>query len=218
MQRRLVVRVAAWPAVSAAARHELQRLAMSDPLTGLANRRAIMGALVSALEAASRDATTLGVLLCDIDHFKRINDLFGHLAGDVVLVEFARRLVEATPAPALVGRYGGEEFLLVLPLDEETVIRVADVVRAAVAREPFLIGETERAVTTSAGLAFLREGDTLITLIARADAALYRAKARGRDRIDCDDGRELAGLTDPRPCPEPPGCRTDEPSALFACD
>ncbi len=163
---------------------DMQRLAMSDVLTGLANRRAIMGALEVAIAAAAAAAAPLAVLLCDIDHFKRINDGFGHIAGDGVLVAFGRRLGAAVRAPEAVGRYGGEEFLLLLPGDPDALAERVAAIRSAIADAPYVFGEAERTVTASGGLAFLRAGDTAVSLIGRADVALYRAKRNGRNRIE----------------------------------
>ncbi len=163
---------------------DMERLAMSDALTGLANRRAIMGALEEAIAASLAADAPFAVLLCDIDHFKRINDGFGHIAGDEVLADFSRRLAAAVRPPEAVGRYGGEEFLLLLPGDPEALAsRVADL-RAAITDAPYVFGEAERTVTASGGLAFLRAGDTAVSLLERADTALYKAKENGRNRIE----------------------------------
>ncbi|MGI4975455.1 MAG: EAL domain-containing protein [Janthinobacterium lividum] len=163
---------------------DMERLAMSDALTGLANRRAIMGALEEAIAASLAAGAPLAVLLCDIDHFKRINDGFGHIAGDEVLADFSRRLADAVRAPEAVGRYGGEEFLLLLPGDPDGLAaRVADL-RAAITDAPYVFGEAERTVTASGGLAFLRAGDTAVSILERADMALYKAKENGRNRIE----------------------------------
>jgi diguanylate cyclase (GGDEF)-like protein len=161
----------------------MQRLAMSDALTGLANRRAIMVALEAAIAAAEAEAP-LAVLLCDIDHFKRINDGFGHIAGDEVLVAFGRRLGAAVRAPEAVGRCGGEEFLLLLPGDPDALGERVSPIRSAITDAPYVFGEAERTVTASGGLAFLRAGDTAVSLIERADVALYKAKENGRNRIE----------------------------------
>jgi diguanylate cyclase (GGDEF)-like protein len=166
------------------ARHELQWLAMSDSLTGLPNRRAIMQMLDQAIEAAPPSRTPLAVLLCDLDHFKKINDGYGHLAGDAVLTAFGHRLGAAVEAPEAAGRYGGEEFCVIVPGSRQRVLERVAAIRSAIAGAPYQVGGTERAVTSSGGLAFLRPGESALSLLARADAALYRAKERGRDRIE----------------------------------
>ncbi len=163
---------------------DMQRLAMSDALTGLANRRAIMGALEAAIAAALGSETPLAVLLCDIDHFKRINDNFGHLAGDEVLTAFGRRLGAAVEPPETAGRYGGEEFLVLLPGDPNALAGRVSSIRSAITDASYAFGDADRTVTSSGGLAFLRAGDTAVSLLERADEALYKAKENGRNRIE----------------------------------
>ncbi len=190
-KRRLEEVVGARTAEIEEARRELQRQAMSDALTGLANRRAIMEVLDQAVAAAKRSRTPLAVLLCDIDHFKEINDVFGHLAGDQVLTAFGARLGAAVTPPAAAGRYGGEEFLLVLHGTPDAVMHSVSAIQRAITGTPYRIGGVDRPVTSSGGLAFLCDQDTALSLIARADAALYQAKENGRNRIE--DERSLAG-------------------------
>ena len=161
---------------------DMRRLAMSDALTGLANRRAIMAALDHAVD----EHRSLAVLLCDIDHFKMVNDSFGHLAGDDVLVAFAAALAANIQPGEAVGRYGGEEFLLILPGDEDKVMHRVSAIRSAMTEASGELGGLERTVTSSGGLAFRRTRDTSLSLLARADTALYRAKANGRNRIEQD--------------------------------
>ncbi len=168
------------------ARNELQRLAMSDVLTSLPNRRAVM----LALEAAVRDALSAGhplaVLICDLDHFKNINDQHGHLAGDSVLSTFGDRLGSLLTSAEVAGRYGGEEFLVILHGDPTTASARAEAIRAHVTEASYCLGATQHDVTVSGGLAFLRPSDNVVTLIARADVALYLAKENGRDRIELE--------------------------------
>ena len=177
----------------------LRRMAMSDALTGLANRRAIMTALEEAVAAAAAAAAAegrLAVLLCDIDHFKRINDGHGHLAGDAVLAAFGARLRGIVAGPELVGRYGGEEFLVILHGEADVVAARAAGIHAALTGAPYRFGDADRPVTSSGGLARLRAGDTALSLLGRADAALYRAKGCGRNRIETER---------PEPAPGPAG-------------
>ena len=198
------------------AKGELKRLAMSDALTGVPNRRAIMLALEEAVAAALPLRAKLAVLLCDIDHFKKINDCFGHLAGDAVLAAFGSRLASAITLPEAAGRYGGEEFLVILPGAEDAVVRRVAAIHTAIAEAPYAVCDLTRTVTSSGGLAFLRETDTALTLVARADAALYRAKERGRNRIEQARSEvtamtsEADGTQSPRLCfdGEPPYDRT----------
>ena len=166
------------------ARYELERLAMSDALTGLPNRRAIADRLEAAVAQARESGTGLAVLLYDLDRFKAINDGFGHLAGDTVLSTFGHKLGEAVSDLGAAGRYGGEEFLLILPGCEHELRRRVAAMQASLSGLRFDFGGAERVVTVSGGLAFLREGDTAVTLVGRADAALYRAKRGGRDQIE----------------------------------
>jgi len=148
---------------------ELARLASTDPLTGLANRRTWQRNL-----EALPERTPLAVLLIDVDHFKRYNDEHGHLAGDALLVRLAERLQRVVRDGDVVARWGGEEFALALPTATETdAHRVAERVLTAVP-----LGQS-----CSIGLAARRPGETVGTLMARADAALYRAKSDGRNRV-----------------------------------
>ncbi len=188
-KRRLEDLVGARTAEIEEARRELQRQVLSDALTGLANRRAIMEALEHAVASARRSGAPLAVLLCDIDHFKRINDCFGHLAGDQVLTAFGARLGAAISPPEAAGRYGGEEFLLILHGDPDAVLRSVSAIHCAITVAPYGVGDVDRPVTSSGGLAFLRAGDSALSLVARADAALYRAKENGRNRVE--DERSL---------------------------
>ena len=166
------------------ARVELERLAMSDVLTGLPNRRALMTLLEEAVATALSSQAPLAVLLCDIDHFKKINDSHGHLAGDAVLTTFGKRLNAIIEPPEVAGRYGGEEFCVILPLSRRNVLERTAIIRSAIADLPYQVGGTSRVVTSSGGLSFLRAGESALSLLARADAALYRAKERGRNRIE----------------------------------
>ena len=194
------------------ARRELQWLAMSDALTALPNRRAIMQSLDAAIATALSTRTPLAVLLCDIDHFKKINDGFGHLAGDAVLTAFGGRLGAAIEPPEAAGRYGGEEFCVIMPASRQRVLERVAAIRSAVAGAPYHVGGTDRLVTSSGGLAFLRAGDRALSLLARADAALYRAKERGRDRIEhelLEDAAHARGRIEA-------GAAADEPARVSA--
>ena len=160
----------------------MQSLATTDPLTGLPNRRALDDCLRSALAAAHRHAESVSVALIDVDHFKRINDRCGHAMGDRVLVQLGHRLAADLRASDRLGRWGGEEFLLVAghtPLP--AALELAERLRASVAGFGFGHGEP---VTVSIGVAQVRPGDDANTLLARADEALYRAKNAGRNRVE----------------------------------
>jgi diguanylate cyclase (GGDEF)-like protein len=164
------------------ANRRIQEIANHDGLTGLPNRRYFMERLEAALQHAHRHARPLSVLIADLDHFKRINDRFGHAAGDAVLRAFAALLQNEARASDLPGRLGGEEFALMLPdTDTAQAMSVGERVRARLmALRP---AELDHVVTVSIGLATLQSHDNSDTLLARADQALYDAKDRGRNRV-----------------------------------
>ncbi len=166
----------------------LEYLATTDPLTGLLNRRALSERLTTEMERALRYDTSVALLLVDLDHFKRVNDTHGHLAGDGVLRAVAELLTEEARSSDLVGRYGGEEFLVVLPeTDDAGAASLAERMRERVAGHAFRAWEGEGAleVTASIGMATFPAAriESVDDLFARADAALYRAKAEGRNRV-----------------------------------
>ena len=161
--------------------------AVTDALTGLNNRRYLDGRLRRLMaRAAQRDEDPVSVLICDIDHFKTVNDTWGHDAGDEILRQFADRLKQNVRAIDLVCRYGGEEFLIVMP---ETTLdfaaAAAERFRRSIDAAPFRINGGARTleVTTSIGVAQSESRDELEDLIKRADSALYAAKKSGRNRV-----------------------------------
>jgi diguanylate cyclase (GGDEF)-like protein len=159
----------------AAALDDLQHRASHDPLTGLFNREHLRRLVLARPEH-------LWVMLLDLDHFKRVNDELGHLAGDDVLRAAAAVLTASVRGEDRVVRYGGEEFLVLLPCSEAAVARrVAERIRSGIAEQ---VGTALGPVTVSIGLASFHEGELLEAAIARADAALYAAKAAGRDRVE----------------------------------
>ena len=163
---------------------ELRALATTDPLTRLVSRRVLFERgrpLIAAMRAAERP---LAAMMVDIDHFKRINDRYGHPAGDAVLRHCARQLRAGTRADSLVARYGGEEFGLLVPLDRPSDGFVAaERLRHRVSSRPCQVGDASIAVTVSIGMALLQPGQTLEQLLAEADRLLYTAKRGGRDRV-----------------------------------
>jgi diguanylate cyclase (GGDEF)-like protein len=168
------------------ARAALEEQASHDSLTGLLNRSAIFSQLTLEVERAEREDRPLAIVLADLDYFKSINDTYGHLAGDRVLQEYAEHLRSVVRPYDLVGRYGGEEFLLIFPglPQEDGDIRVADIHRRAFER-PFQFNEHEFQVTCSFGVAWYIAGrDNVESLIERADHALYVAKNNGRNRME----------------------------------
>ncbi len=160
---------------------ELERLSVTDALTGLYNRRHLMGTLANEVQRSRRLRRTFSVLLADVDHFKQYNDTHGHLGGDAALVKVAEILRKMTRGVDSVARYGGEEFVVMLieaPI--ATAAAVCERIRARVAAEEFSGGK----MTVSVGAAeYPTHGDTPEELIASADAAMYEAKSGGRDRV-----------------------------------
>jgi diguanylate cyclase (GGDEF)-like protein len=178
------------------AREQARHQADHDGLTGLWNRGRVLRCLADELRGAALGGTPCSVVLLDIDHFKLINDRHGHAAGDKVLQIVSRRLARATDGRGFCGRYGGEEFLVVAPgLDLAAAGALAETLRAAIARDPVAIGPLGLPVTASLGVAQAMPppDEPLDGLVARADAALYEAKAGGRDRV------VLAGAVPPVP-------------------
>lgn len=170
---------------------EAQRYqAQHDPLTGLYNHGEILNILDQEIGRADRGGSTLTVIMGDLDHFKRVNDTFGHVAGDAVLADIAERLSNSLRLYDSIGRYGGEEFLLVLPgCSREEAIKLADRILTSVRSRPVLSDGQEIAVTISLGLSFNHPGtkEKMVDLVQAADAALYRAKDGGRNRFECSE-------------------------------
>jgi diguanylate cyclase (GGDEF)-like protein len=170
------------------AESELRRLAMFDSLTGLFNRRAFMELAGRELARAERSGVTCALLMMDLDLFKRVNDDFGHQAGDRVLADFAATVERCLRTGDLAGRYGGEEFCaLLLGTDSAKLIAVAERIRAAACARA--LGGLPRITTVSIGATICVPGEhaTLEAGIARADRALYEAKRGGRNRVACLD-------------------------------
>jgi len=161
-------------------------LAMQDALTGLANRRAISEELTGAVARAQRQGRLLSLLVLDVDHFKRINDGYGHQAGDAVLHAVAQTLKSRLRAGDCIGRFGGEEFLVVLPdTGLDGALTLAEALRAAVEATPVNWGAHSLPVTISIGASGgpITGSSTADQLVAVADAAMYRAKESGRNRV-----------------------------------
>ena len=166
--------------------HSLE-MAVTDPLTGLHNRRYLDSHLKLLIDRATARGRPMSVCITDIDRFKLVNDTYGHDAGDAVLREFANRVRSTVRGADLACRYGGEEFVLVMPdTSAEMAAGVAERLRSIVEREPFRIPGTDAflPITASLGIAsVLPEGDSPEALLKRADAALYEAKRSGRNRV-----------------------------------
>lgn len=173
---------------------EAQRLSITDGLTGLWNRRQFDLRVRQELERAARFNRSVGLILCDLDHFKDLNDSCGHLGGDAALVEVAKQLAAATREIDTVARYGGEEFVMVLPeTDLQGTLTLAQKARRAIAEAPLEWDGTPHSVTASFGVATYPDmGTSAQELLTAADAALYRAKRLGRNRVEVA-GRVPAG-------------------------
>ncbi|SMC25784.1 response regulator receiver modulated diguanylate cyclase [Desulfacinum hydrothermale DSM 13146] len=166
------------------AKEALHFQATRDPLTRVYNRGATMERLHEELDRSAREGQSMGLIMIDIDHFKKINDTHGHLAGDVVLRRTAEIMTSVVRSYDVVGRFGGEEFLVLLPkVDEEILSRIAERIRAAVAAETIRAEGAEIHVTLSAGTVVGRKGLGVDQLIQAADEALYEAKRSGRNRV-----------------------------------
>lgn len=168
-------------------REQLRELSIRDPVTGLMNRRYMEESLLRELSRAIRKKLPLSVVMIDVDHFKHFNDTFGHEAGDQVLKEFANLLERQLRGSDLACRYGGEEFILILPeASKDAALEKAEAIREAVKQLKIFSGsQPVGTVTISGGTAvFPEDGENSQQLLAAADAALYRAKEAGRDRVE----------------------------------
>jgi diguanylate cyclase (GGDEF)-like protein len=183
---RQLVQLTAMALASLEMRKKLEHQSIRDGLTGLFNRHFLQIALERELARATRRKGTLAVLMIDVDHFKRLNDQFGHAAGDAVLKEVAQVFSKSVRSEDLVCRYGGEEFMIILPdITPEATFNRAEIIRKAVANlRTELDNDLYSSVTISIGGAlFPKDGETSELLIRHADAALYRAKHDGRNKV-----------------------------------
>ncbi|MBN1943547.1 MAG: diguanylate cyclase [Phycisphaerae bacterium] len=174
-----------------AAQDALKIQATHDALTGLMNRAAVYDALEREQSRLARQGGCLSVVMLDLDHFKSINDTFGHAAGDAVLQDIAKRLDHASRSYDLVGRVGGEEFLLVMPnAPLSSAVEIAERIRHVIADTPVNIGARTLNVTASLGVASAVVPDERVSmdeLVQAADDALYRVKGSGRNRVEAAD-------------------------------
>jgi two-component system cell cycle response regulator len=171
------------------AREDMRFKATHDALTSLWDRGAILALLRSELSRSIREHSWVSVLLCDIDHFKQVNDIHGHQVGDEVLEEVSTRLLDAVRPYDAVGRYGGEEFLIVLNgCSAEDLAERAEQARKAICGRPFSTSDGSILVSMSIGAITIQDWDKMDAIepfLKEADQALYRAKAAGRNRVIC---------------------------------
>lgn len=170
-----------------AAREELRFRAMHDALTGISNRGAILDTLRREQSRQGREGGSFGIVMVDLDHFKRINDTYGHMCGDVVLQEASKRMRASVRPYDTIGRYGGEEFLIVVPSSDGLgTMGLAERIRKAIESTPVTTHWGEVPITASLGIAASESTNPLDpdTLLRLADEALYRAKEQGRNRSE----------------------------------
>jgi len=176
------------------AREALRFQATHDPLTGIWNHGVVIDAIERESARQSREQGTFGIILMDLDHFKRVNDTYGHLAGDAVLRESARRITNCVRPYDTVGRYGGEEFLIVVPsCDAEGAFALAERVRVAIGATPFNTDSGAVHATVSCGVCVGGFDKPVGShdLVEKADEALYRAKRNGRNRSELANSSDL---------------------------
>jgi len=162
----------------------LRKQATLDPLTGLNNRSHFEALAAHTLARGQRDGTPIALLLCDVDHFKRVNDQYGHAVGDEVLVAMARTLSQSLREGDVLARWGGEEFLALMPASPlDAACATAERIRAAVQATPMEVGPEPLSLTMSFGVAQVQGAGDLQAAIVRADKALYAAKHAGRNRV-----------------------------------
>jgi diguanylate cyclase (GGDEF)-like protein len=167
------------------AQESLRFHAEHDPLTGVLNRRAIRDVVRRELARCRREKNTLGVILADVDHFKKVNDHSGHAAGDAVLVTVVQRISATLRSYDSVGRYGGEEFLIIAPgCDLALAQKLAERIRSAISDEPVDLGNESAKVTVSLGVILGTAESDPEFLVAQADTAMYQAKRNGRNRVE----------------------------------
>lgn len=184
-----------------AAKEELRFKATHDALTGISNRGMVLDAIKREHSRQVREGSPFGVILADLDHFKNINDTYGHLCGDAVLKEATRRMIACTRPYDTVGRYGGEEFLIVVARANESVtLALAERMRKAIESSPFVTESGEVAITASFGVSVCTNASAVDAkmLVQLADEALYRAKRGGRNRSEAGEHRDIFEL-----CPPP---------------
>ncbi len=164
---------------------DLEKKSILDPLTGCYNKKEITILLERFLKEFLRYSNPLSVLMGDIDHFKRVNDTYGHLAGDFVLKEVSKTIKSSIRDSDACGRFGGEEFLILLPNTKLIgAMKLAERIKENVKNKEFIFEHKKIKVTISIGITSASKSDSVFSLIERVDEALYEAKRKGRDRIE----------------------------------
>lgn len=162
----------------------INALAFTDELTGLANRRAFMRDAAERLATTDLNKTGVCIMIVDLDHFKRVNDQYGHDAGDTTLINVARQMERALPASALIARLGGEEFAVMASFNSmDHLNEIGENLRARIASRPCAYGQHNIQATASIGAGIAYDGDSTQSIMSRADSALYGAKHEGRNRF-----------------------------------
>jgi diguanylate cyclase (GGDEF)-like protein/PAS domain S-box-containing protein len=167
--------------------NELEQAVFRDALTGVGNRKFIEIKINSALREHHEHKISFGLIFLDIDHFKAVNDAYGHQEGDRILQSAAQNLTAHLRSTDICGRWGGEEFIAILyNVNQESLLRIAEKLRAMIANSSVRINGKSVSVTVSIGAALAREGDTLESLVGRADRLMYRSKREGRNRVSVE--------------------------------
>ena len=163
----------------------LQKAAIFDDLTGCYNKKEIEVLLEKFLKEALRYSTPLSIIMLDIDHFKKVNDTYGHLAGDFILKEIANVIKKSIRSSDACGRFGGEEFIILLPNTKLSgAMKLAERIRKNIENYEFVFRNKKIPITVSIGITSASKNDSVFSLIQRADEALYEAKNKGRNRIE----------------------------------
>jgi len=166
-------------------KNKLQQLSSADPLTGIYNRRHFMETAKKQLDRVTRHNKESFIIILDLDHFKKVNDTYGHQSGDFVLIETAARISTILRPYDIFARFGGEEFILFISdANKDNVMRISERICQIIAQNPFQVMGKDITVTASLGVASIAPGNTLESAIAFADQALYKAKEEGRNRVN----------------------------------
>jgi len=168
---------------------ESMEMVVTDPMTGLGNRRHFDRSVAPLFDQLNQSGQAFSLVIFDVDHFKRVNDILGHDVGDIVLKEVAARLASNMRSIDVVSRYGGEEFLIAMPdTDQEAAIVAADRIRSLIGGTPITVGDQAFSIAVSAGVSEARKGEHFRDVFKRADGALYTAKQEGRNQV-CGAGQ-----------------------------